>query len=154
MKIFPPLSEMLWPPGLSTTALLWRRRYLMLVVIVITAGSLAWSGLYTNDEPKTSNPARISADLARLDGASCSSLTRQSGNKATRAQPCAAFRIRLGPSVRANKALKRAALPANPGTLTAADRAIVRPQILRSTVWDGSAPPAQAPAVALSPKPN
>ena len=152
MKIFPPLSEMLWPPGLSTAGLLWRRRYILVVMIAATAGTVAWPLIETDNERQAARGLRALAAATELDGSACSSLTRQSGDLDTRAKACKPFRIHIGPSVAAKQPLKRSALPLDKGTLTAADRAIVRPQNLRSTVFDDRQVGPLAPAIALSPK--
>ena len=154
MKIFPPLSELLWPPGRSAADILWGRRYVLLVIASIAAGVIAWPSIRSAQDLPGHDATRVAAAPILVDGSACSSLSRESSPAAMRARPCGrSFRMKAGASVAAGRALKRSALPSSSGTLTAADRAIVSPRTLRSTVWDRiNGPP--PPALALSPAPK
>lgn len=155
MKIFPPLSEMLWPPGRSTADILWGRRYMLLVIASIAAGVIAWPTIRSAQDLPGHDTTRVAAAPIQVDGSSCSTLSQRRSSVATRARPCdQSFRMKAGASVAAGQALKRSALPTSSGTLTAADRAIVSPRTLRSTVWDRLNDPSQPPALALSPAAN
>lgn len=102
MKIFPPLTEMIWPPGHSTAQVVWGHRYVLLAILGCVATVIVWPAL---NAPTASGPQP--GDIAR-------------------APPLKADAAGLtGPA-------KRTSPPAIHGTLTAADRAIVAPSAMRS----------------------
>jgi len=155
MKIFPPLSEMLWPPGYGTKEIVARYRYPLFALAGFAAVVLAWPFIQTPNSSSPDTTARVATAPILIDGKKCSSL-RLERNATTVQQPCGkSFRMAVGPSIASGQALKRSDMPPRNGTLTAADRAIVSPrQALRSTLWDQQSVPGQTPSLALSPAPN
>lgn len=102
MKIFPPLTEMIWPPGHSTAQVVWGHRHLLLVIVGLIATVAVWPALNAPTTPDA-----------------------QSNNIAS-PPPVQASAASPAPSP------TRDATAALQDTLTAADRAIVAPSALRS----------------------
>lgn len=156
MKIFPPLSEMLWPLGYGAKKIVARYRYPLFALAGFAAVVLAWPFIQTPNSSSPDTTTRVATAPILIDGKKCSSLRLERPTTTTVQQPCGkSFRMTVGPSIANGKALKRGAMPPRNGTLTAADRAIVSPrQALRSTLWDQQSVPAKTPSLALSPAPN
>lgn len=150
MKIFPPLSEIIWPPGLSAKSALWARRYPLAVIAALALTALAWSFAGPGNIGGTLN-----ASLIKVPGSQCSTLQFDRSAAAVTAMPCKAFEMKPGRSVVAGRALPREALPARPTQLTAADRAIKAPARFRPTLSQhGASRPGRTtenPAIAQSP---
>lgn len=103
MKIFPPISEMIWPPGRSTAQMLWGHRYILLAVVGVLGAVIVWPALQAPTAPEA-QPTNVASPTP----------VRANAGAAPAAPP------------------KRGATPALQGTLTAADRAIVAPSARRS----------------------
>lgn len=166
MKIFPPLSEMLWPKGWTLLDVISGWRYPLLGLIGVVCGVSFWA---IADTPRLSSK---NAGPLLVSGTSCSSLILDQQSTATTSQPCKTFRLASGASIAANRALERSALPPRDGQLTAADHAIkpppktvvanpVEPQIssqtqatpsIRRSVFDEAISPAQLMSDATSTK--
>ncbi|MGI9478247.1 MAG: hypothetical protein ACR2PI_16210 [Hyphomicrobiaceae bacterium] len=156
MKIFPPLSEMLWPPGYGTGRIVARYRYLLFGLAGFVAVIIAWPSIQAPPGATSDGRERVATAPIVVDGAKCSALLLERDTTTTVEQPCGrSFRMAAGDSITNSKALKRTSRPSRHGTLTAADRAIVSPrQVLRSTLWDQNNSPINRPSLALSPKAN
>lgn len=156
MKIFPPLSEILWPPGYSTWRIVARYRYLLFGLVGFAAVVVAWPFIQAPSSPPLSSPAQVATAPVRVDGAKCSALLLKRKNATILQKPCGrSFQMAAGASIINNRALERGPQPSRNGTLTAADRAIVSPrQALRSTLWDQANSPDNIPSLALSPQAN
>ncbi|MFY0614486.1 MAG: hypothetical protein JXQ99_23350 [Hyphomicrobiaceae bacterium] len=156
MKIFPPLSEMLWPPGYGTKQIIARYRYVLFALAGFAAVIAAWPLIQLPTALPSDVTERVASSPVLINGKKCSALLLERVTTTTVQRSCGdSFQMAAGASIANNKALKRSALPSRHGTLTAADRAIVSPrQALRSTLWDQTTDPGQVPPLALSPKAN
>lgn len=174
MKIFPPLSEMLWPKGWSFFQVVASWRTAPFALLGVAGGVAIWT---ITDQP-FGRAAGVSGANLIVSG-SCSSLSRNLVDRDTTAGACdprrhAAGQLEAGASITAGRALQRAAMPPREGQLTAADHAIQAPKTetksqnmpepdtrpaIRTSVFDEAITPAQLmpdyapkqPALALSP---
>jgi hypothetical protein len=161
MKIFPPLTEMLWPPGQDLTDVIRAQRYALLVVACIVAAWTAWPS--TGEDTADSNNAIRSPNVASLTVAaspskpSCSALIARHATSPASEQACTEANLAPGQSIITNAALERGPMPPRSHALTASDLAIVAPSQLRKSVFDETGSPIyviEQPALAWSPNPN
>jgi hypothetical protein len=156
MKIFPPLTEMLWPPGSSLMDVIRSRRYPLLAVVSLIAVWGAWPSAGVSNVATRSHLTSPTNNVASANPA-CSSLIVDRSTSVTKELTCSDPDLQPGRSLATNAALQRASMPPRSNTLTASDLAIVAPTPLRKSVFDegGAATYAiEKPALAWSPNPN
>jgi len=125
MKIFPPISEMLWPPGRSIRQNIQRRALPATVIAAAILATIAWSGGPSSDRYQTACTA----------GAACHPDSWQNTKRSAKQSEGAA----LETSVEFQ--------------LTAADRAIRPPQKqLRPSLWRKDAEASMNPSSAQNPE--
>ena len=165
MKIFPPLSEMLWPPGYGVLDMARRYRHLLFAATGFVAVVIAWPYAHVTPQQAlitalgdTSATTRAPAKstVVEINRENCSTLLRKDVGPETVQQACAehSSRLQAGSSIAKDIALARGDQPSSGGPLTAADRAIPAPPSLRSSVWDEGKLPPVVPPLALSPTAN
>lgn len=154
MKIFPPLSEILWPPGQSLKDVAWSRRYPLLIVICIFGGWTASTIIGDKGVATQTNSAFHSSAPAPTQVA-CTILSIDRTSDQITVRACAGKDLATGTTITTNAALPRSSMPPRSHQLTSADHAIAPPSVLRTSVFEENTAPIYAPeqpAIAWTPE--